>query len=220
MFSLLFRLIALAFLVFVGTSIWIVYDGLYDQGEHADAAVVPGSAVRHDGAPAPVLRARLDRAIELYRLGKFPLIIVSGANHLGDYNESASMKDYLQAHQVPAGAIVQDQEGANTADTAQDLARIMKERNLHTVMIVTHYYHITRMKLALKHAGIKEIEQAHVGVVQKDDVFNLGREVIAIYYYLARFYVIPAAEKAKEEAKVEAGKAKETVDKKLDSLSK
>jgi vancomycin permeability regulator SanA len=238
LFQLIFRLVFLAFLVVVCTVIWIVYDGLNDHGDHADVAVVPGNAVRKDGLPGGVLRGRLDRTVELYRAGKFPLIIVSGATKLGGYDEPAVMANYLVEHEVPRGAIIEDKLGATTDDTGRNAAGIMHARHLQTAMIVTNYYHITRAKLALQHAGIHNVEQEHVGVVSKDDATMLAREVVALYYYLGRYYLIPAAEKAKTEAQVdakkiqqeakedgqkakdEAEKAKEKANQDLDSLRK
>jgi hypothetical protein len=46
-------------------------------------------------------------------------------------------------------------------------------------------------------------------VVQKDDGYMLAREVIALYYYLGRFYLVPEAEKAQEEAKADGQKIKQ-----------
>jgi vancomycin permeability regulator SanA len=209
LFSLIFRLITLAVIILIGTAIWIVYDGLNDSGDHADCAVVPGGGVLRSGLPGPILRGRLDRAIELYRAGKFPLIIVSGATKLGGYDEPAAMSNYLIEHQVPATAIVQDKIGAHTSDTGEDVARIMKERHLQSVMVVTNYYHITRTKLALKHGGLHDIEQAHVGVVQKEDAYMIARETVALYYYIGKFYLVPAAEKAKEDAQPTLEKVKQ-----------
>ena len=205
-FRLIFRLIILALLILVGTVVWIVYDGLNDHGDHAEVAVVPGNAVRRDGMPGPILRARLDRAIELYQAGKFPLIIVSGATKLGGYNEPAVMTNYLVEHEVPQTAIIEDKEGATTSETGANVAKIMRDRKLVSVMIVTNYFHVTRMKLALQLAGVHNIEQTHVGVVSKDDGYMLAREVIALYYYLGRYYLMPAAEKAQAEAKVDGQK--------------
>jgi vancomycin permeability regulator SanA len=209
LFRLIFRLITLALLVLIGTAIWIVYDGLDDQGTHADVAVVPGNGIKRDGTPGPILRDRLDRAIELYDKGEFPLIIVSGATKLGGYDEPAAMSNYLVEHQVPATAVIQDKVGIHTSETGDDVARIMHARGLHSVMVVTNYYHVTRTKLALRHAGIHDIEQAHVGVVRKDDAPMLAREVLALYYYLGRFYLVPATEQAKTEAWVDSQKMKE-----------
>jgi vancomycin permeability regulator SanA len=223
LFWLLYRLIALAVLVFVGTAVWIVADGLNDSGTSADVAVVLGNSIQKNGVPAPILRARLDRAIELYQKGEFPLIIVSGATRLGG-DEPAAMCNYLVEHQVRIGAIVQDRGGANTDDTSEDVERIARERNLRSVMIITDYYHITRTKLALRHAGVRDIEQAHSGVVKTEDAPRLAREILALYFYLGKFYLIPWAhqagqeaqvngEKLKEQAQIEAEKLKEDADK-------
>jgi hypothetical protein len=78
-------------------------------------------------------------------------------------------------------------------------------------MIVTSYYHITRTKLALEHAGVRDIEQAHSGVVEKDDAFMIARETIAFYYYLGKFYLLPAAENARQEAGPALEKVKQDV---------
>jgi vancomycin permeability regulator SanA len=208
LFRLIFRLVFLAILILVGTAVWIVYDGLNDNGDHADVAVVPGGFVRRDGVPGPLLRSRLDRCIELYRAGKFPLIIVSGATKIGGYDEAAAMSNYLIEHQVPVTAIIQDKEGAHTSDTGADVERIMRARHLDSAMIVTNYYHITRMKLALKHAGVPVVEQQHVGVVQKEDAAMLARETLALYDYLFKYYGLPAFEKAKVEARADGEKLK------------
>jgi vancomycin permeability regulator SanA len=230
LFWLLYRLVALAVLVVVGTAIWIVADGLNDNGTHADVAVVLGNAIQKNGVPAPILRGRGGRALERYQKGEFPLIIVSGATRLGG-DEPAAMFNYLVEHQVPHDAILQDRGGANTDDTSEDVERIAKERDLHSVMIITDYYHITRTKLALRHAGVTDIEQAHSGVVKTEDAPRLAREILALYFYIGKFYLIPWAhqaqsqaqvdgEKLKEQAQIEAEKLKESASQQLQSMQR
>jgi hypothetical protein len=80
----------------------------------------------------------------------------------------------------------------------------MRERGFSSMMIVTSYYHITRTKMALKREGIRNIAQVHAGVVNKEDAFNIAREVIDIYYHLFKFYLGPAAQKAAIAVKAEA----------------
>ena len=122
-------------------------------------------------------------------------------------------------------------QGDTTEATARNLARYMKLKDIHSAMIVTHYYHITRMKLALSQADITEISQSHVGSLQKEDAYNIAREVAAYYYYLGRYYLLPKAKdleadaqeeapKMQEEIQQDAAKAKQTVDDKLKSLPK
>jgi vancomycin permeability regulator SanA len=214
-FRLVFQLLMLAILAVIGTGVWLVYDGLSDKGEHADCAVVLGHAVKADGQPGVILRQRLDRAVELFRDGKVPLVIVSGASHLNSHDEATSMARYLEEHQVPAPNIIEDHGGFNTDGTAHGVAEIMRKLHLTSVMIVSHYYHITRTKLALRHEGITDIEQAHVGAVRQEDAFNVAREVVGIYYYLFKYYLKPAADKAS----VQAAAATEQIKAKVQSAA-
>ena len=209
LFRLLLNLIALALVIAIGTAVWIIIDGLNDQETPADCAVVLGNAVAADGTPGTVVQQRLDKAVELYRAGKFPLLIVSGGDKDGR-DEAAGMDHYLTAHGVPFNAIIEDNAGINTNATAHDVAAIMQARGLHSCMIVSHYYHITRAKLALKHAGVTTLSQGHAGSLNPGDIYFIGREVVGVYDYLGKWYLRPAAEKAEAQASIDAQKAKVT----------
>jgi vancomycin permeability regulator SanA len=206
-FRLLMQLVALAVAIFALTIAYIIYDGLNDKGSTADCAVVLGNALKADGQPGPILQERLDLATQIYRNQSVPLIIVSGGRETDGANEAAGMASYLEAHGVPAGAI----NGTHTAETARDVAAIMHRRGLHSVMIVSHYYHITRTKLALRHEGIHQIDHAHAGTVVKGDAFNLVREAAALWYYIYQDTLRPAVAKASVQAQAEAGVLKEKI---------
>jgi len=197
--------------VFVCTVIWILYDGFSDQGDRAEIAVVPGNQVASDGTPGPTLAARLDGAITLYNQGRFPLIFVSGAVEPGGADEAQVMAKYLESHNIPESAIIVDSKGVNTAATARGLAAAMKWRDIHSAMIVTHYYHISRMKLAMQEAGITSIGQFHVGSIQKEDAYHIAREAVAFHVYWIRFYLIPEAKDLEEKAKEDAPKVKQEI---------
>lgn len=223
----LFQFLGLAFLLFVLTGVWVIFDGMTDLGERADVAVIPGRSELVNGAPGPVLQARLDRAVQLYKDGEFGSIIVSGVTRFNGYDEAASMEKYLEDHEIPSDAITADHDGGDMEKTAQNVAAIMKGKKFHSVMIVTDYYHITGLKLALRHEELTEIEQAHSGKLQGEDLEPIANAVVALYAYLGKIYLVPTLEKAKEalssggeKAKAEVEKAKETVDKKIDSLPK
>ena len=218
LFRWIFQLLALVLIVFVLTAAWLICDGLNDMGDHADVALVCAPGDQQDNKA--LMETRLDRVVQLYNDEKFPAIVVSGAGSRSD--EAGTMGRYLKAHGVPAEAVIEDRRGDSTQDTARNLAEIMKLRHLHSVMIVTDYYHITRTKLALRHEGIAEIQNAHVGKLQKTDALPIAREIVAFYDYTFRYYLLPEAEKAKgrgqgrgrQRVKVEAEKAKEKVDQK------
>lgn len=211
LFRFLLQLITLALVVAVLTGVWIVYDGINDQGDTGDCAVVLGTGVKANGTPGPVLHGRLDRAVQLYLAHDVPLIIVSGADHVGGNNEASAMAAYLETQGVPATAIIQDHDGVNTDATAHDTAAIMRERGLHSVVVVTSYYHIARTKMAMRREGVTIIGQAHSGVVDKQDAFPIAREVADIYYHLFKYYLAPATTKAVAAAQVEAAKLQEQI---------
>jgi uncharacterized SAM-binding protein YcdF (DUF218 family) len=235
LFKLIFQLVAAALVIFLFTAVWIVFDGLTDQGGKADVALVTGHAELAEGKAE---QARLDRVIALYKDQEFPFIVVSGATgrstiaingNTGIFTDDrpAKMAKYLESQGIPSSAIIEDQRGKNTQETAKNMAQIMKSHQFQSVMVVTDYYHVTRMKLALNHEGIAEIRKAHVGRLRKEDALKIGREVVALYVYVGKTYLLPAAEKVKKEAQVgvdkakgDAEKAKEKVDKSIDNMAK
>lgn len=224
---LIFQLLTLVIAVFILTAVWIIFDGVTDLGNHPDVALVLGHTDVEPATAEKHKEDRLDRAAQLYKDGQFPLIIVSGAVHSGGENEADRMAHGLEVLGVPASDIIIDQQGSNTETTARNVAEIMKKRGFHSVMVITDYYHMTRAKLALRHEGVTELDTAHAGNLRKQDAFPIGREVVALYAYLGKYYLLPAAEKARDEAKtgldqakVEAEKAKTSVDKKLDNMAK
>ncbi|MFX7825239.1 YdcF family protein, partial [Acinetobacter baumannii] len=79
------------------------------------------------GTPSDRLRARLDKAAELYRQGMFPCIIVSGGTGKEGFSEAQVMAAYLSEVQtVPRSAILLDEQGNTTMATAVNSAAIMQ----------------------------------------------------------------------------------------------
>jgi vancomycin permeability regulator SanA len=223
LFRLLFQLAALAIVIFLLTAAWIVFDGLNDLGEKADVALVTGQAESSQAES----EARLDRVVQLYNQGEFPAIIVAGSSRGDASDEPRAMTQYLERHGISSSAIIEGRGTGHTLDAARAVAGIMKSHQFESVMLVTDYYHMTRTKVELNHEGIAQIQKAHVGKLQPNDAVPIGREVVALYAFLGETYLLPAAEKVKEEAQVgadkakaDAEKAKQKVDKSLDSLPK
>ncbi|HEX4141570.1 MAG TPA: YdcF family protein [Candidatus Methylacidiphilales bacterium] len=203
------------------TVVLVIFDGLNDVGENADVALVVG---RDDGALGD---AQLERAAKLYKDGEFRQIIVCAASSFPAFDEQARMTKYLEEHHVPSSSIIEDSGGADTEEMARDVAELMRDHGFSSVMIISDYYRMSRLKLALLHAGVTNISKSHVGAAGVQDAGPIAREVVALYTYLYRTFIVPTAEKVKAEASTEASKAsaeaekaKDNVDKKLDSLPK
>ncbi|MGH7526085.1 MAG: YdcF family protein, partial [Gemmatimonadales bacterium] len=85
-----------------------------DERRPVDAIIVLGAA-QYNGRPSPVLRARLDHALGLYREGLAPLIVATGGDGRGDtISEATAGQRYLVSHQVPPGAVVAQAHGRST----------------------------------------------------------------------------------------------------------
>jgi uncharacterized SAM-binding protein YcdF (DUF218 family) len=197
------------------TAVWIIFDGLNDVGDSADVALV--AFARSDDP-------QLEHVARLYKDGEFKAVIVTSANDSGAAGQE-EMTRYLEGHGVPSSAIIEDSGAKDAGEMARDVAMLMRDHEMSSLMIVADYYRMTRFKLALLHSGVSNLAKSHVGSVRIADALPIGHEVLALYSYIGRTFLMPAAEKIKKEATTEADKAQEeaqkakkSVDKDLDSL--
>ncbi|USB34881.1 YdcF family protein [Paenibacillus sp. YPG26] len=113
----------------------------------ADAGIVLGAAMWGD-VPSPGLRERLDQSLKEYRAGSFRYFIVSGGLNASRsrYTEAEGMAKYLKDHDVPAQAILLENEATNTYENLFFSREIMKRYQLNTAIIITHTFHGRRAK--------------------------------------------------------------------------
>jgi uncharacterized SAM-binding protein YcdF (DUF218 family) len=138
--------------ILVGGAAWVLWvDGqirYYARRENArpaDAIAVFGAA-EYDGRPSPVLRARLDHALELYQRGLAPLIITLGGGEVLDaHSEGGVGQDYLLAHGVPEKDIIAETESDNTEQSAERLAVIARANGMRTIDVVSDGTHLFRI---------------------------------------------------------------------------
>lgn len=164
----------------------ILIDGLNDELQPVDLAVVLGNKVELDGQPSDRLQARLDKAVELYHAGYFPLVVVSGGLGIEGFDEAEVMKAYLVSKDVPEEHIIEDPDGYNSGMTAQNTKQIMDQRELDSVMIISQYFHISRTKLAFKSVGVEDVYSAHARIFELRDAYSIIREFPAYYKYLLK----------------------------------
>jgi len=87
---------------------------------------------------------RIDTAAQLYHAHRAPLIIVSGAALDGTVSEAQIMANNLRQQGVPTDAIIQEAESLTTYENALYTARILKEKGLDRVLVVTSALHMPR----------------------------------------------------------------------------
>ena len=125
-----------------------------DEARPADAIVVLGAA-QYRGRPSPVLRARLDHALELYQQQLAPRIITTGGHGIGArFSEGDVSREYLSRRGVPAEFITAETEGQSTMQSAAAVAEIMDRMQLRSCIVVSDGYHIHRIKRMLEARGV------------------------------------------------------------------
>jgi uncharacterized SAM-binding protein YcdF (DUF218 family) len=119
----------------------------------AEAIVLLGGATRSIAYPRvnPDLREQGDRVTytaQLYKQGKAPLVIISGgrAEWLDGGNpESSDISQMFQKdYGIPATAIIEDPSSLNTYENAVNVQKIMAERKIKKVLLVTSAFHMPR----------------------------------------------------------------------------
>lgn len=126
-----------------------------DEAEPADVILVLGAA-EYNGRPSPVLRARLDHALDLYSRKLAPRIMTTGGSG-GDpmFTEGTVGREYLIAHGVPGEAISVENESGTTVESTAMAGEIMHRMGLESVIVVSDGYHIYRVKRMLQSSGLK-----------------------------------------------------------------
>jgi uncharacterized SAM-binding protein YcdF (DUF218 family) len=152
------RILLLAGLVAIlGWFLWLYgqihFYATHDQARPADAIAVFGAA-EYDGRPSPVLRARLDHALALYREHLAPLVITLGGGGDPRDSEGGVGHDYLLAHGVPENQIIAETQSTNTEESAARLAAIARENHLNRILAVSDGTHLFRIRALCTSMGL------------------------------------------------------------------
>jgi uncharacterized SAM-binding protein YcdF (DUF218 family) len=143
----------------------------------ADAIVVLGAA-QYNGKPSPVLRGRLNHALELYKADVAPLIVVTGGSQPGDrMTEASASANWLLARGVPDKRILREVQGRDTYQSLAATARVLRKRGLSRVALVTDGFHSARVAAIAEEVGMKP----HTSPVSsKSPTGRLVRETVAV----------------------------------------
>ena len=136
-------------------SLRVEREGRRDAARPSDVIIVMGAA-EYRGRPSPVLKLRLDHAVELYRKRMAPYVMTTGGPG-GDpsYTEGGVGRTYLMDQGVPAEAIIVETEGSSTAWSLSAAAEILRRMDLRSCIIVSDGYHIFRTRRILEQAGFR-----------------------------------------------------------------
>ena len=136
------------------TAIDVVQTASLQEQHPADAIVVFGAA-EYSGRPSPVLKARLDHALDLFHRGLAPVVITTGGAASDPvFSEGGVGRDYLMKHGVPERSLIAETQGKDTSQSANRVAVIMHANGLKTCIAVSDAYHVFRIRKLLEHENI------------------------------------------------------------------
>ncbi len=128
--------------------------GWTSQPRKADCIVILGASV-YGITPSPVLQARIDEGLRLYRKGYAPMIIVSGSQAKREkISEAEAMRRSLVSQGVPQDRILVDDRSGSTWENLLFSQQLMQQKGAKSAIIVSNRYHLLRSCLMAKRLGM------------------------------------------------------------------
>lgn len=166
-------------------ALWIVASGFRDQAGGAETALVLGNKVEESGVPSERLLRRLQAAYDLFHFGHVKRIVVSGGTGPEGHDEAVVMRNTLVMFGVREPHIIVDSGGVDTMATARNYAALARSEGLGEPVIVSDYFHIERVRLALRKCGVDTMFSRSADFdFHIKELWYIPREVIGYYVYL------------------------------------
>jgi uncharacterized SAM-binding protein YcdF (DUF218 family) len=128
--------------------------GDIDERRPADAIVVLGAA-QFNGRPGGVFEARLRHAVDLWRAGLAPYLVVTGGKLPADVTtEAATARAWAIANGVPKEAILAEDRGRTTLESVEAVAGIFRRNDFESGLFVSDETHMLRVLRMAADQGI------------------------------------------------------------------
>ena len=148
--------VCIALISYVGIAgVTLMWAGTHGDTEVVDAIVVMGAA-QYDGVPSPLLASRLEHALDLWKQKQAPLIAVTGGKRPGDrFTEGDTSRRWLTDRGVSAAGIIVESDGHSTWESIKNLAPLLNNANVRSVVVVSSSWHVQRAALSLEELGFR-----------------------------------------------------------------
>ena len=173
----------LALVLYVGiAAVSVTWAGTHRDTMKVNAIVVMGAA-QYDGVPSPLLASRLEHALDLWKKKQAPLIAVTGGKRPGDrFTEGDTSRRWLTDRGVPITDIVVESAGSSTWESIENLAPLLNEAGVGSVVVVSSSWHVQRAALSLEELGFRSHSSASPDGVLSDssEKSKLIREIAGV----------------------------------------
>ncbi|MBZ4416089.1 YdcF family protein [Myxococcus sp. RHSTA-1-4] len=134
---------------------WVVDRfGQRERAEAADAVVVLGARVLPGGVPSGALRARTEKAVELYQRGLAPRLVFSGGVGVNPPSEARVMLALATRLGVPEAACTLEEESHSTEENARLAVKLLRGLGARRVVVVSDPYHLLRARQYFRLNGL------------------------------------------------------------------
>lgn len=136
----------------------------YEPDPDKDYLIILGCGIRKDGSPSPLLRGRIDRALDFRsrqraQTGKDLIFVTSGGKGPDEViSESASMKRYLLEQGIPEEQILEEDRSTTTFENMKYSKEKIKERQPDgKIAFSTTNYHVFRGGLYARRVKMRAV---------------------------------------------------------------
>ncbi len=141
-----------------------------------DCILVLGAGVWENNQPSPMLKDRLDKGVELFKLQASDRLLMSGDHGTVEYDEVNVMKDVAIEQGIASSSIFMDHAGFSTYDS---LYRAKAIFGATKIIIVTQQYHLYRALYIARSLGIDAIGVAAEKIPYSYQWLRDAREILA-----------------------------------------
>jgi len=173
-FSIITMFICFVFSIFFITNMIMHLNSKTENPQHfaKEFAIVLGASV-HGDSLSGALKARMEKAIELYQKKLVKNILMSGDGTDSYYSETIAMKKFALKSGIPEEALVTDEKGYNTYAT---ILRAKEVFNIRSAFIISQDFHLTRAVWIAREIGLDA------------DGVSAGNTKDKWYYYVREFF--------------------------------
>lgn len=148
----------------IGAIVADLIAALHEPEPDKDFLIILGCGIRKDGTPSPLLRGRVDRALDFYRkqkaaTGKELIFIPSGGQGPDEVtSESAAMKAYLMEQGIPEEQIIMEDKSGSTFENMKfSKEKIWAVNPDGKVAFATTNYHVFRGGLYARRVKMRAV---------------------------------------------------------------
>lgn len=145
-------------------------------------AVVLGAAVWSHNQPSPSLKARLDKAAELYKDSVVNYIQLTGSNAPGELSEARVASNYLIKKEInPANIWIEEKTTSTSQQIHYIKNELIKKKRIKNIILISAPYHLMRANEICKFYNMKVyLSASDITMSTQSKIYNNIRESVAL----------------------------------------